>query len=109
MFNITIQWFWIIEIFAIAVLLGSAYKGLFKTKKKNNVFTWIAILLLIIVIVKPFKIELEDEKKIQNTVSYINNSSIEIPAKVVDNSFNVNSSANGLSEEDIDLFDDIKK
>lgn len=107
MTEITIHWF---SIFILLITIFTIYSGYRAFPIMGTKFskTWMAIfiLMLIIAVYKPFKMNIDDHTEIQKSVSFINSTKIEVPEMVSDESFEKDASKNGLSKEDIDLFDD---
>lgn len=85
--ELMLQWFWLVKLLAILVFLGSiyyAYKAKFKSKTRNA----IVVILAIIAIVSPVKLEQTNTYKHSTVMNNMIEQSKQLPTKVIDNSFN---------------------
>ena len=94
----TLVWFWIVKLVALGLIAGSAY-GTYQYKSKT--FGVLTVLLIVIYIITPIKLELETR-----TMQVIDNNAIKeskvIPPKVEDTSFSTSvTSVQGVTEEDL--------
>lgn len=102
--ELTLHWFWLVNVVLAVAVLFSLYKGAVtakKSKKPWNKWTTISFILITFHVFAPIKLDVDTR-----SVQQISNKAIAevrktIPSKVEDSSFKQNSQITGITEKDI--------
>lgn len=95
--EIMIAWFWLVKVFIFGVTAAIIYLY-FQTKKKRYLYALgIAVLLLI---ATPVKLQPTTSAVVKQMNYQIEQRNIEIPPKIVDNSFEKDTNLTGITPED---------
>lgn len=96
----TIQWFWLIKLAMTLITAYIMYQAVIVHKFKIKLLNVLAIVVLILTIVSPVK--MNPQTPVMNTKMnhQIQQSKI-LPPKVIDNSFENSQKLNGITEKDL--------
>jgi hypothetical protein len=101
--EIMIHWFWLVQLIIASVIITVSYIAFVKKKFDSKFWNILALILIILVIIQPIKLEPETNKqhKYMNKIIEQRNNT-ELPEMKKDNYFKEKaSSINGISEDDL--------
>ena len=99
--EVTIAWFWLVKLAAGAVVLYSIYKA-FKNEFKSKFWNVSSIILVILFLVNPIKINPVTDNVNYQMNTKIANSKI-LPELKTDDSFKKSNDLDGISKDEINL------
>ena len=99
--ELTFQWFWLVKLALLLIVVGSLYMALVKYKLKSTLWNAIAIIAVVFSYMMPVKMEPTTKNINIQMDRNIATTKVELPPKQVDNSFKQSGKLSGISKEDI--------
>ena len=101
--ELTFQWFWLVKLALLAIVLGAAYMALYKHKLKSTVWNILLAVLLVFSYMMPIKMQPTTNVTNIKMDRAIADSKGELPAMKIDDSFKKSNDLPGITKEEITL------
>ncbi len=95
-----VSYWWLVKLALLAIVLGTGYKAIYVEKFKSKVWNGILVIVLILGIVSPVKLQPESDRVNRQMNNVISQQKV-LPERVIDNSFNKNGENLGIKKEEL--------